>query len=144
VQLFVATPCPFPFEIRSVLKKPFHFNISHNLRKLPSSISKPQATEHHSSIKEIILKLRKDMDIERNFDFGEPIDQISLSLPSTKRNRLDPSEEDQNQNTKHFITVFSDPILDEAADEVAEELEWELILQQWNIECENLPCLINA
>jgi hypothetical protein len=84
------------------------------------------------------------LDAQNNVDFGEPIDQIYLSVPCTKRSRLDPSEEDQNQNTKHIITYFSDPILDEAADEVAEELEWELILQQWNIECENFPCLINA
>ena len=40
---------------------------------------------------------------------------------------------------QRIVLALTDDVLDEAADEVSEVSEWELILADWNTEQENLP-----
>jgi hypothetical protein len=115
-------------------------------RKLPSPISDIHPSEHHRDkrcIRDIILKVvNQGMEMQDCNEIDRPIGDTSLSSNNTKRRKLDHDEDDSNKN--HCTACLTDPILDEAANEVAEESEWELILQQWNTEKESISFLIAA
>jgi hypothetical protein len=112
-------------------------------RKLPSSISNIQQSSELHSIKRLVNEVNtnvsQDIIFERGSDYTHPNDNISLSLPNKKKIKVDHDKDYQQK--KNCIIVLTDPILDEAADEVAEELEWEVILQQWNVDCERFVTL---
>ena len=51
-------------------------------------------------------------------------------------------ENDIGDKFKKQCRALTDPILDEVSKEVAEELDWALVLERWNVESENMSNLI--
>jgi hypothetical protein len=62
-------------------------------------------------------------------------------IPSIYQSKRKQSDNKNNLFKKQRI-VLTDRILDEAANEVAEELEWDQIMKEWDTQCENIPYLI--
>jgi hypothetical protein len=65
----------------------------------------------------------------------------TLNLPSQLLGERKKNEDLRNVLKKPRI-VLTDRILDEAASEVAEDLEWDQLMKEWNIDCEDIPFLI--
>ena len=61
--------------------------------------------------------------------------RLSFPLPLKKR----PFTHPENPPSKRQRFTSTDDVLDQAADEVNEVVEWELILANWNTEQEDLP-----
>jgi hypothetical protein len=51
-------------------------------------------------------------------------------------------ENDIDDKFKKQCRALTDPTLDEVSKEVAEELDWALVLERWNVESENMSNLI--
>jgi hypothetical protein len=118
-------------------------------RQLPSPISNLEPADHHidkNHIKDVNLSGSQDMTVETNSDCT-----FSSCSSSKKRKEFEQDKDDDDDDHHHHsykkqvISCITDPVLDEAADEVAEESEWwDLILQQWNADRENMSFLITA
>lgn len=63
----------------------------------------------------------------------------SCADTSSNKKRQAPELSETPPSKKRRIEIPTDSVLDEAADEVCLETEWERILADWNPEMENLP-----